>query len=160
MKTRKSFLGWGMLAPAMCMLTLGIPAIAQQPTITTIDAPHAGTISGYGTEAIAICPAGQIAGFYAGYSNAIHAYVRTTDGKITTFDAPGAGTGGGAIPLPRGPIRAPTPLPATRAGWSRDTSLTRAMWPTATCAVLTAHSPCSTYRARALAPARAPLPGT
>ena len=100
MKTRKSFLGWGMLAPAMCMLTLGIPAIAQQPTITTIDVPHAGTISGYGTEAIAICPTGQIAGFYAGYSNAIHAYVRATDGTITTFDAPGAGTGAGAIPLP------------------------------------------------------------
>jgi hypothetical protein len=39
------------------MLTLGIPVLAQQPTITTIDAPHAGTIGGYGTEAIAICPA-------------------------------------------------------------------------------------------------------
>ena len=100
MKTRKSFMAWGMLLLAMCMLMLGIPAIAQQPTITTIDAPHAGTIGGYGTEAIAICPAGQIAGFYADYSNAMHAYVRTTDGKITTFDAPGAGSGGGAIPFP------------------------------------------------------------
>jgi len=99
MKTRK-ILAWGMLALAMCMLTLGIPAIAQQPTITTIDAPHAGTISGYGTEAIAICPTGQIAGFYAGYSNSVHAYVRTTDGTITTFDGPGAGTGAGTIPLP------------------------------------------------------------
>jgi probable HAF family extracellular repeat protein len=99
MKTRK-ILAWGMLALAMCMLTLGVPAIAQQPTITTIDAPHAGTINGYGTEAIAICPTGQIAGFYAGYSNSVHAYVRTTDGTITTFDGPGAGTGAGAIPLP------------------------------------------------------------
>ena len=82
MKTRKSLvrftaglkdlrncMAWGMLSPAMCMLMLGVSAIAQQPTITTIDAPHAGTISGYGTEAIAICPAGQIAGFYADYSN-------------------------------------------------------------------------------------------
>jgi len=113
MKTRKSFMrftagltdlrscmAWGLLAPAMCILMLGVPAIAQQPTITTIDAPHAGTIGGYGTEAIAICPAGQIAGFYADYSNAIHAYVRATDGTITTIDAPGAGWGGGTIPLP------------------------------------------------------------
>ncbi len=113
MKTRKSLMrftaglkdlrncmAWGILAPAMCMLMLGISAIAQQPTITTIDAPHAGTISGYGTEAIAICPTGQVAGFYAGYSNSIHAYVRATDGTITTLDAPGAGTGAGAIPLP------------------------------------------------------------
>ena len=98
MKTRKS-LAWGMLSLAICMLMLGVPAIAQQPTITTIDAPHAGTISGYGTEAIAICPTGQIAGFYAGYSNSIHAYLRATDGTITTFDAPNAGSGGGAIPL-------------------------------------------------------------
>jgi len=74
---------------------LGVSAVAQQPTITTIDAPHAGAIRGYGTEAIAICPAGQIAGLYADYSNAIHAYVRTTDGKITTFDAPNAAGGGG-----------------------------------------------------------------
>jgi hypothetical protein len=113
MKTRKSFMrftagltdlrscmAWGMLSLAICMLMLGVPAIAQQPTITTIDAPHAGTIGGYGTEAIAICPTGQIAGFYAGYSNSVHAYVRTTDGTITTFDGPGAGTGAGTIPLP------------------------------------------------------------
>jgi probable HAF family extracellular repeat protein len=100
MKTRKDFLAWGMLSLAMCMLTLSVPALAQQPTITTIDAPHAGSTSGYGTEAIAICPAGQVAGFYADYSNAVHAYLRTTDGKITTFDAPGAEGAGGAIPLP------------------------------------------------------------
>jgi hypothetical protein len=85
------------------MLVLGVSAIAQQPkqpTITTIDAPHAGTIGGYGTEAIAICPAGQIAGLYADYGNAIHGYLRTTDGKITTIDAPNAAGAGGAIPLP------------------------------------------------------------
>jgi hypothetical protein len=103
LKDLRNCVAWGMISLAMCMLTLGVSAIAQQPkqpTITTIDAPHAGTIGGYGTEAIAICPAGQIAGFYADYSNAMHAYVRGTDGKITTFDAPGAGAGGGTIPLP------------------------------------------------------------
>ncbi len=101
MKTRNSFVRFtGMLSPAICMLVLGVSAMAQQPTITTIDAPHAGAIKGYGTEAIAICPAGQIAGFYADYSNVMHAYVRTTDGKITTFDAPDVSFMGGAIPFP------------------------------------------------------------
>jgi hypothetical protein len=94
MKTLRSF------SPAMFMLTLGISAIAQQPTITTIDAPHAGTISGYGTEAIAICPAGQIVGLYADYSKAMHGYLRTTDGKITTIDAAGSGSWGAVIPFP------------------------------------------------------------
>ena len=96
----RSCMAWGMLSPAMCMLMLGVSAIAQQPAITTIDAPHAGTIGGYGTEAIDICPGGQIAGFYADYGNAMHAYVRTTDGKINTFDVPGAQGAGGAIPFP------------------------------------------------------------
>ena len=93
-------MAWGKLFPAICMLALGVSAIAQQPTITTIDAPHAGTMSGYGTEAIAICPAGQIAGLYADYSNAMHAYVRTADGKITAFDAPGAPGFGLGSPFP------------------------------------------------------------
>ena len=100
LKDLRHCMAWGMLSPAMCMLTLGVSAIAQQPTITTIDAPHAGAISGWGTEAIAICPAGQIAGFYADYANAMHGYLRTTDGKITTIDAPGAQGQGGAIPFP------------------------------------------------------------
>ena len=103
LKDLRNCMAWGMLAPAICMLMLGVSAIAQQPkqpTITTIDAPHAGTISGYGTEAIAICPAGQITGLYADYSRAMHAYVRTTDGKITTFDAPGTGYAGAPIPFP------------------------------------------------------------
>ncbi|HYW43316.1 MAG TPA: hypothetical protein VE959_10705 [Bryobacteraceae bacterium] len=33
------------------MLMFGVSAIAKEPTITTIDAPGAGTASGYGTEA-------------------------------------------------------------------------------------------------------------
>ena len=45
MKTQKSFVRFtGMLSPAICMLLLGVSAIAQQPTITTIDAPHAGAL--------------------------------------------------------------------------------------------------------------------
>jgi len=41
-----------------------------------------------------------ITGFYAGSGNAMHAYVRAADGKITTFDAPGAASTGGQTPFP------------------------------------------------------------
>lgn len=52
----------------MCMLILGVPAVAQhQPTITTIDAPGAGATSGYGTEGIAMNQAGVVTGCYVGY---------------------------------------------------------------------------------------------
>jgi len=36
-----------------------------------------------------------IVGQYVEANNVNHGFVRATDGKITTFDAPGAGTGAG-----------------------------------------------------------------
>jgi hypothetical protein len=45
------------------------------------------------TFAAQINPAGVIAGDYLDASNVSHAYVRASDGNITSFDAPGAGTG-------------------------------------------------------------------
>src|SRR6266567_8827794 len=67
--------------------------VDPQPTITTFDAPGAGTGPGQGTIAFAINPAGTISGRYADAGGAIHAIVRTPDGAIITFAAPGAGTG-------------------------------------------------------------------
>src|SRR6266481_2817038 len=67
--------------------------LGAQPTITTFDAPGAGTGPGQGTIAFAINPAGTISGRYADAGTAIHGFVRTRDGAIITFDAPGAGTG-------------------------------------------------------------------
>ena len=110
MKTRNC-LAWGMLLPAMCLLILRVPAVAQhRPTITTIDAPGAGAIYGYGTEAIAINPAGVITGYYIGYDNIVHAYVRNPYGKFTTFDGPG-------VPsyVPTDPISPPVPWVNTSA---------------------------------------------
>ncbi len=89
-----------MFLPVLGMLTLGVSALAQHTTMTTIDAPGAGTAGGYGTEGIAISPAGEIAGFYAGYSNAMHGYVRGRDGRIVTFDAPGSPPNGAGTPFP------------------------------------------------------------
>jgi hypothetical protein len=100
LKDRRNCVAWGMLSPAIWILTLGVSALAQQPTIMTIDAPGAGTSIGYGTEGIAINSAGQIAGLYAGYSNAMRAYVRGLDGRVVMFDGPGAGSPSTGVPFP------------------------------------------------------------
>ena len=71
------------------------PFVRAEPTITTFDAPGAGTGPGQGTQPFAINPAGLITGFYLDAGDAIHGFLRTPDGAITTFDAPGAGTGPG-----------------------------------------------------------------
>ena len=65
-------------------------------TLTTFDAPGAGTGSMQGTG----CPGcvlglnqwGVIAGTYSDANTVNHGFIRTPDGKFTAFDAPGAGT--------------------------------------------------------------------
>ena len=42
-----------------------------------------------------INPQGAIAGWYSDSNNVNHSFVRAANGAITTFDAPGAGTGPG-----------------------------------------------------------------
>src|SRR6266568_4430801 len=71
------------------------PLIGPQPTITTFDAPGAGTGPGQGTTAFSINPEGTAAGRYIDASDAFHGFLRTPDGAITTFDVSGAGTGPG-----------------------------------------------------------------
>lgn len=66
-------------------------------TLTTFDVPGAGAGSDQGTG----CPGcslglnqwGAIAGIYSDANTVNHGYVRSPDGKFTTFNAPGAGTG-------------------------------------------------------------------
>jgi hypothetical protein len=69
--------------------------VRPEPTVTTFDAPGAGTGPGQGTQPFAINPAGLITGFYLDAGDALHGFLRTRNGAITTFDAPGAGTGPG-----------------------------------------------------------------
>jgi hypothetical protein len=66
-------------------------------TLTTYDVPGAGTGTYQGTG----CPGcfagfnvwGAIAATYTDSNSVAHGYLRSPDGTITTFDAPGAGTG-------------------------------------------------------------------
>ncbi len=57
------------------------------------DAPGAGTAAGQGTRAYATNPSGEITGFFLDSTTVAHGYVRSNQGVITVFDAPGAGTG-------------------------------------------------------------------
>ena len=68
---------------------------APHGTFTTFDAPGAGTgaFQGTGLFGVAINTAGAIAGSFIDASNVVHGFLRARNGVITTFDAPGAGTG-------------------------------------------------------------------
>ncbi len=62
--------------------------------ITTFDAPGAGTdgSKAQGTFPSAINADGKIAGYFRDAANVFHGFVRSQNGKFTTFDVPGAGT--------------------------------------------------------------------
>src|ERR1051326_924719 len=84
------------LVPAaiiLIVLAITIPLSAQ--TITTFDAPGAGTGPLQGTYAFNINPSGTIIGFMLDANDVRHGFVRSQDGSFTIFDAPGAGTAAG-----------------------------------------------------------------
>lgn len=73
----------------------------------SFDAPGANPSPGYnclyfagGTCPQAINDLGAVAGFDGDTNGMFHGFVRAADGKIVTFDAPGAGTGGGQGTFP------------------------------------------------------------
>ncbi|MGA7340571.1 MAG: Ig-like domain-containing protein [Terracidiphilus sp.] len=62
-------------------------------TVTTFEAPNAGTGSEQGTVVTGIDAAGDVIGVYTDTNNAIHGFVRSAStSAITAIDAPGAGT--------------------------------------------------------------------
>ena len=117
---------------------------ARDGTFTTFDGP------GRRINAANINPAGAIAGFYQDASgDNRHGFLRAPDGTITTFDAPGAGTGSG-----QGTFTCFSTC-LNPAGTITGYYIDGATCSTATCALPTARSPRSTFRARAQAPVRA-----
>src|SRR5436190_20079250 len=84
------------LVPAATILVaLAISTSISAQTITTFDAPGAGTGPFQGTYATNIGPSATIIGFSRDASDVRHGFVRSQDGSFTIFDAPGAGTGAG-----------------------------------------------------------------
>ena len=77
-------------ATILVALAISIPISAQ--SITTFDAPGAGTGALQGTYATNINPSGTIIGFSRDANDVRHGFIRSQDGSFTIFDAPDAGT--------------------------------------------------------------------
>ena len=78
---------------------------APDGKITPFDAPGAGTGAGQGTMTgfiDCINAAGAMTGYVIDAGSVFHGYVRAPGGKVTTFDAPGAGTGASQGTFPAG----------------------------------------------------------
>src|SRR5580700_8037063 len=84
-------LGFGTLALSVC-------ARAQDSKIISFDAPGADTTPGdyNGTYASSINVGGLITGSYQGADTVYHGFLRSPNGKFTTFEAPGADTTAGS----------------------------------------------------------------
>src|SRR5215472_12900122 len=77
---------------AIILLGLTICIKLSGQTITTFDAPGAGTGPFQGTSALDIDPSGTTIGFFRDANSVRHGFSRSKDGTFTIFDAPGAGT--------------------------------------------------------------------
>jgi len=73
-------------------LCLSVNAGEKKTTITTFDAPGAGTAPGLGTFPSGINSSGAIVGFTRDSNAARHAFLRGHDGAFTIIDDPAAGT--------------------------------------------------------------------
>jgi hypothetical protein len=83
----------------VCALGMAFAASAHEPRFVTIDAPGAGHASGQGTGCFAYTDCsvlinnwGAITGYYLDTNNVFHGFVRSPEGKFTSFEAPGADT--------------------------------------------------------------------
>src|SRR5689334_16921171 len=78
------------LMPALALAQAG-------PSVITFDVPGAGTSGAsclnQGTFPYQINGEGEIGGNFQDANNVLHGFLRTRDGAISTFDAPGTGTG-------------------------------------------------------------------
>ena len=92
----------GVLCLGLCALAMAVAVSAQTPRFITFDAPGAGTGAGQGTGCFAYTDCsvlindwGAITGYYLDANNVFHGFLRSPQGKFTTFDSPGADTNPG-----------------------------------------------------------------
>ncbi len=85
---------WSMYLICLAVLPAMAPAqqtSCRQPTIVEFDVPLASPPSpGLGTQTWAINNRGEVTGWYQKTDAVYHAFLRTSDGRITSFEAPGA----------------------------------------------------------------------
>jgi uncharacterized membrane protein len=83
-----------LLLTVLCALFLSLAASAQEARIITFDAPGADTnvVDSNGTFSSDINGWGAITGYYIDSNNVYHGFLRSPEGKFTTFEAPGADT--------------------------------------------------------------------
>src|SRR5438552_16930480 len=74
------------------LCTLGLGLSANATTITTFDAPGAGTAAGQGTIGSGTSPIRAMTGFIRDANSARHGILRAPGGTFTTFNATGART--------------------------------------------------------------------
>jgi len=91
-KSRALYLG-------LCALVTALAASAHEPRFVTFDAPGAGHASGQGTGCFAYTDCsvlinnwGAITGYYLDANNVFHGFVRSPEGRFTSFEAPAADT--------------------------------------------------------------------
>ncbi len=83
---------------SLCLLGVVAAASAREPRFITFDVPGAGTGPYQGSGCFfydcygEINNLGEITGYYLDANNVYHGFVRSPEGKFTTFDAPGADT--------------------------------------------------------------------
>jgi len=80
----------GRVSLLVCLFGLSLSASADQAKFVTFDAPGAV----YGTYVTSINDRGEAAGYYIDGNFVFHGLLRSPEGVITTFDAPGASTNG------------------------------------------------------------------
>ena len=81
-----------LLPAAIVLIALAVTSPICAQSITTIDAPGAGTGPFQGTTTLDINGSGTIIGFSRDANSVRHGFSRSRDGTFTMFDAPGAGT--------------------------------------------------------------------
>lgn len=95
--TSKLFLGIALacaslIIPTGCGSGGGQSQSNQTPQFTNFDAPGADQTGPKGTFGIGTNSNGDVVGYFIDSNNALHGFLRSGSGSITTVDAPGAGT--------------------------------------------------------------------
>ena len=135
----------GSLSVVFSTLFLSLIVSAQEARIITFDPPGADTKPGdnNGTYPSGINAWGAVTGNYVDTKNVLHGFVRSPEGKFTTFEAPGADTTPGSY-------NGTGPSAINDFGVITGLTMTRPACITVFCGVRMANLQLSMFRGRAL----------